>query len=510
VAGVMSRHAGAIADLCNRCRGLSEVGSGSQVAPLSVPPGWGRSHVLNGFAGLIGSDVAPVTLTVQIDGNMLPSDAGMQAKLIGDLLSQATSHNRAADLLGLDRLGGRIQLGIGVGGVFASGLPAAVGFLLASVAVGAVATAWDTSPAGQEGTLARVARAVAAVSVTAPVVVILDDVDQLDPDLAVTLIENLVSRPDGRVLVAAAVNPDSRLGGVLRSQAGYRVAGLINPVKADPDMSYRSRVELARELSPALPDLAVQRLAQRTRTFADIFSLSSAERLAEISRDDDDSAVLSSVDAVINSRLQRPKPSVEAVVVAWAGGLVHVRQAERMLSLLGVPHEAGDIELLRLGPLVRIADPASPRLAEQRLAIAGSVRRALATGILEEALSLAAEETAGLVDRVVALQAAHRVRADIPADADAALAYAQRLLVSGLEALGDFGPAYEVATEALAQAGTQTSDRGNRKSLATAVIRLAQADRRHVDDPLLREAVAAAAAGGAAVGLEARGPPLTF
>ena len=499
----MSRHAAAIEELANRWRDLSRPGAASEVALITVPRGWGRSHVLHELAALIESDEGPVTLLVQVDGRVLPDNTGMQAKLVGDLLSQATSHNRTAQLLGLDRLGGRAQLGIGVGGLFASGLAAAVGFLLATVAVGAASTAWDTSTRGQEGTLARMARAVAAVSVTAPVVVILDDADQLNPGLAATLIENLIGRPDGRVLVAAAVDPGSGLADALRSQAGYQLAGLLHQVQADPDMSYRSRVDLAGDLCPGLPLSAVQRVAQRTKTFADVFSVASAERLAEISGDEDP-AVLSAVDAVINSRLQRPQPSAEAAVVAWAGGLVHIRQAERMLSSLGVSHKAGDVDLLRLGPLVRIADPASPQLAEHVLAIARAVRVVLAAGILEEALSLATEDTAGLVDRVAALQAAHRVRADTPAGARTRLVMAQRLLVAGLEALGDTGSAYHVAREALAEASEGSSDREDRESLAAAVIRLAQADLRHVDDPLVRDAVAAAMAGGAVVGLEAR------
>ena len=500
----MSRHAAALEELANRWHELSGPRAVPEVALLVAPPGWGRSHVLHNLAALIERDEGPVTLLVQIDGKALPDDVGMQAKLVADLLSQATSHNRGAELLGLDRLGGKVQLGIGVGGLFASGLAAAVGFLVASVAVGAASTAWDTSPAGQEGALARVARAVAAVSVTAPVVVIIDDADQIDSGLAATLMENLVSRPNGRLLVTAAVDPGSGLGDALRSRAGYQLAGLLHQVRPDPDMSYRSRVDLVSELCPALPLAAIQRVAQRTRTFADIFSVAFAERLAGISKDDEDSAVLSTVDAVINSRLQRPPPSAGAVAVAWAGGLVHIRQAERMLTVLGVPHEAGDTELLRLGPLIRVADSASPRLAEHVLAIADPVRRVLAAGILEEALSLAAEEASGLVERVAALQAAHRVRGDIPAGASAALAEAQRLLVAGLEALGDPGPAYDVAAEALTEASAGSRDRGGRKGLSATVVRLAQADRRHVNDPLVREVVTAAAAGGAVVGLEAR------
>jgi hypothetical protein len=114
------------------------------VALFTAPPGWGRSHVLHEFAALTERDEGPITLLVQIHGRSLPEDVGMQAKLLGDLLSEATSRNRAAELIGVDRFSGKVQLGLGVGGLFASGLAAAVGFLLASVAVGAAGAAWDT------------------------------------------------------------------------------------------------------------------------------------------------------------------------------------------------------------------------------------------------------------------------------------------------------------------------------------------------------------------------------
>jgi hypothetical protein len=55
-----------------------------------------------------------------------------------------------------------------------------VGFLVAGIAVSAAGKVWDDSPAGQEGALARTARAVAETSTQVPVVVLLDDADCLD------------------------------------------------------------------------------------------------------------------------------------------------------------------------------------------------------------------------------------------------------------------------------------------------------------------------------------------
>jgi hypothetical protein len=102
----------------------------------------------------------------------------VQAEKLRACLAAAWPRHRAAQLLGLDQLSGQARLGLSVGGLFFSGLTTQVSLLLAGLA------------AGQDGALARTARAVAAVSVSAPVVVIVDDADCLDRALAVTMVEN--------------------------------------------------------------------------------------------------------------------------------------------------------------------------------------------------------------------------------------------------------------------------------------------------------------------------------
>ena len=44
---------------------------------------------------------------------------------------------------------------------------------------------------------------------------------------------------------------------------------------------------------------------------------------------------MSAVDAVADAVLERARPSPEAVVLAWAGGALHDRQASRALQVLG-------------------------------------------------------------------------------------------------------------------------------------------------------------------------------
>ena len=82
---------------------------------------------------------------------------------------------------------------------------------MASLAVTAAGSAWDDSPAGEAGGVARAARVLARLSVQVPVVVVIDDADCLDPGLALALIRGLAGRQDGQVLVVAAAAPDSDL-----------------------------------------------------------------------------------------------------------------------------------------------------------------------------------------------------------------------------------------------------------------------------------------------------------
>jgi hypothetical protein len=503
--GKPGRHAELVAELAEWWEDLWQAHTGSRVVLVPVPAGWGRSTVLNRFATTIASrEDAPVTLTVRIEGQKLPGEPALQAHVLRTCLAEAARRHRAAELLGLDEPSGQAQLALGVGGLFFPGLPAGISFLLAGLAVGAAGKAWDASPAGQDGALARTARAVAAVSVEAPVTVIIDDADCLDQGLAVTLVENLTARRDSQVLIVAAVDPGSTLPAALRRRVRYGVTGnLVHTAEADPDMGYESRLELARKLLANLPDASARRIAQRTTTFAEVFTVAASPRLAEFGQESDQAEVLGVVDAAANARVARPVPSREAAAIAWAGGLVHARQAERALGILGATRNDDDPDVRRWEALERLADPATPRLAEQVVDLAAGDRRAMAAAFLDEALTLTADPEASLIDKVAALQAAHRVRGDLPVPGQ--LPRAQCELAAALEALGDRPAALQVATEALA--GWPVGGpkfRAERDGLAAAVIRLSSVVPQASPVSLVQKLIDEAVAGGAAAGLEAR------
>ena len=100
----------------------------------------------------------------------------------------------------------------------------------------------DDCPAGENGAVARAARVVAAVSASAPTLVVIDDADCLEAGLAVTMIENLIDHYDSHVLVVAAVDLGSDLAAALTSRARYGpTAGRVHRAAADPRMGSRSR-----------------------------------------------------------------------------------------------------------------------------------------------------------------------------------------------------------------------------------------------------------------------------
>lgn len=503
--GTTRQHAAVLDELVEWWQDLSHEEINSQAVLLPVPPKWGRTDLLNQFAAAVEKDEAS-GIVVRVPGASLPDGLGLQAEALRGLFSDARFEPSVAELLGVDRLGGAVQFGLGVAGLVPAPLLALAGLLLASVGVGAGIRVWDDRPAGKEGAVARLARAVAALSESVPVVVIIDDADWLELDLTVALVENLVERADGRVLVVAAVNPGENVLSTLTSRATYGLTeDLVQTLNVDPGMGYQARVGLATDLCPQLPAAALRRIGQRTQTFVEVFAVTAAKRLTELNPHDDEAATVTLVDEVINAQVNRAIPSRTAVVAAWAGGVLHTRQAERAAKVLreNRPGDDGDVRWFEF--LVRLADPASPRLAEQVRVLTAGERNEMAETVLKTAAEVGADRGAGLVEKVVAWQAAHRVRGDL--QNRTLLAGMQCKLVHGLEDLGDPDAAFQVAEAALAE--YRASKPGKQQTpehddLAAAVLRLARIRQSRDDDAFVDTMVAAVAAGGAAIGLEAR------
>jgi AAA ATPase domain len=266
------RQQAAAAELAQWWDGVRRGGVGSHAVLLAGPAGWGRSTVLDQLPQLTRAADRPVGLAVRVNGKSLPDGPGAQAAAVRDSLLGADIRRQAAAQLCRSRLRGSGRLG--ADRLLPSGIAGTISLVLASLAAAAAGTvADDDDPAGQNGAAARAARIVAAVSASVPTLVIIDDADELTPDLAVTVIENLIDGHDTRVLVAAAVEPGSDVAAALTSRARYGpTTGRVHRARADPRMGSQSRAELAGELRPQLTAAQVQQLADQTRTFAEIFA----------------------------------------------------------------------------------------------------------------------------------------------------------------------------------------------------------------------------------------------
>jgi hypothetical protein len=496
-----SRHQAVLEELAEWWEDISETRIGSRVVLVEVPSGWGATTVLMEFQAMVAGPDAPVAISVSVDEVLLAGRA-VEAKALSDALLAPLDRSRLAHRFGLDTAAGKAGLTLGVGSLFVSGMPALVSLLLASLGATAAQNAWDASAAGQQGVLARTARAVAAVSAEVPVAVLVDDADRFDPDLMALMIDNLASRLDGQVLVVVAVRPSSEVAAAPRAPDRYGLAGRVVRAEADPDMSAASLTGLARELRPGLPDTALEQIGQRTASFAEVFTVAGEEKLTDAFTADGPSAV-HIVDTVIDAVLTRRKPSAQARVLAWAGGVLTERQVDQALTFLGEPDDPDDDpEVIWSGALVRLRDPASSHVRKHADLLPASARGALAEAVLNEAVRIARDTDATLMERTVARLAAHRIRADLGPSAD--LTKVQCLLIRGLEQLGDPEAAYQVAAAALAELPRGTPTAPQRADLLKAWLRLARTRPEPAYDPLIREAIDLATTSGALFGPEAR------
>jgi AAA ATPase domain len=274
--GFKRRQAEVLEELGEWREDVRDRGIGSRVVLLAVPRGWGRSAVLARFAREAGDTEGPVTVLAEVDGN-LPGGRAVQAAGLREVLEEIAPPSRAGELLDLDTAARRAGLGVEAAGWFVPGLAVAVSVTALVRLLGAAGRVRDEGPAGA---VARAARAVAAVSVKVPVVVVIDDADRLDAGLARVLITGLAGRYDGRVLVVAAAAPDSALVTGLVRDPGYDLAGRVRKATANPGMGYAARAELARELLPGLPAEARERIARRTAAFGEVWSVAAADLVA--------------------------------------------------------------------------------------------------------------------------------------------------------------------------------------------------------------------------------------
>ena len=176
-----SRHQAVLEELAEWWEDISEARIGSRVVLVEVPPGWGATTMLQEFGAMVDHpNAAAISVNVT---DAVPDGQAIEANELSKALLAPLDRSRLAHVFGLDSAAGKAGLALGVGGLFVSGMPAQVSLLLAPLGATAAQNIWDASAAGQQGVLARAARAVAAVSAEVPVTVLVDDADRFDRGL---------------------------------------------------------------------------------------------------------------------------------------------------------------------------------------------------------------------------------------------------------------------------------------------------------------------------------------
>ena len=168
-------------------------------------------------------------------------------------------------------------------------------------------------------------------------------------------------------------------GAGFEGQPGRRAGG------NDPWQSAQALAAVAHELIDA----------RRTATFGEVFAVAAADKVAGLGPGTGAGEAVAAADAVIGAVLDRAVPSREAAVLAWAGGALHEQQADACLRVLGAGRVEGDVHVRRAGPLACLADPASPRCAEQAAAFSARQRAGLAGAVLAAAGQVAADPGPG-------------------------------------------------------------------------------------------------------------------
>ena len=143
--GDSTRHAAVLDELVEWWQDLSRQEINSRAVLLPVPPRWGVTYLLRKFAIFVEDDeTACILVRVGLDEDkLLPDGLGVQALELRELFSEARFEPSVAELLGVDRLGGAIQLGLGVAGLFPVSASALVVLLLGSVVTGGAGKAYD-------------------------------------------------------------------------------------------------------------------------------------------------------------------------------------------------------------------------------------------------------------------------------------------------------------------------------------------------------------------------------
>jgi tetratricopeptide (TPR) repeat protein len=494
---------------------LHDCATGSQLARFVVPPGWGRTVVLDALEARVAADER-LGIVVRLSGKQAPDDLPLQVTWLEHLLRDKAvlAENRRA--LKLDRVEGVAEAGLGALGLagLVTGLPQLVTGLPASLLLELASSARDRTRAGQLADVARMAHAMASYSISLPVAVLVDDAELLDPDLVGRLAFTLLDRTRSNALVVVTAAPEAAL---LRRFSPSEPYGprweRIGSVDVDPSMEESARRRLIEAATDGWPAVAVDRLVVRTRTFADIWGVLSLPAAADVLQLTDGEQQVRLVDNLASQVIDARRPPPSAQALAWAGGLMHDMQLDAAVAALQAAGEPSDDDEARsswvaqFGHAVRFADPGCRLPAERSASVLShSQRVAMAAAVRAVARQLYERRTPGMshLDLISALRPVHHLVKQGELDTDVDVGELLILLATEMESIGDPFGALRVAETTL-DLVDQGDPSGNvqRDQLRALVLRLA-----HVcgDTPVAERVteLAEMLEEGAIIGLEAR------
>ncbi len=446
----------AITELVEWWEDLHDCSTGSQLVSLIVPSGWGRSTVLDVLADRIARDESRPGKILRLAGLEAPHGLPMQvAWLTGVLEEQGCLQVRR--VLGLHRTEGVTEAGLDLLGLFGlvTGLPALLAGLPASLLLNVAASTRDRVESGQLAKVARLAHGLASFSRNLPLAILIDDAELLDPRLVERLLFTLLDHIHSDVLAIVAITPDSAAVARFTPPERYgprwdRIAG----VDADPSMDISARRRLIEALRADWPPDAIDRLAARSRSYADVWAVLDLPGAADVPLAGSNDEQLRLVDSLSRHVIEPGPPPPAARALAWAGGQMHHAQLTAAVVALPGGHGPGPEPLSgpwisRFGHVVRFSHPAYRDRAERSASVLSQGERAVmgpaVVAAAREVCNQAARGDTG-IEVVSALRPVLHLAQHASLNINAEVANLLGRLPDELESLGDAVGALGTAT----------------------------------------------------------------
>ncbi|MEA2704149.1 MAG: hypothetical protein QOD63_2094 [Actinomycetota bacterium] len=444
----------AIAELVEWWEDLHDCSTGSQLVSLVVPPGWGRTTVLDELAERIDADESRLGTVVRLAGRDAPDGLAMQvAWLTSEFEDRLPQAWRA---LGLDRSEGVVEAGLGLLGLLGlvAGLPGLVAGLPASLFLKVVVSVRDRAEEGQLATVARLAHGLANYSQSLPLAVLIDDAEILDPRLVARLVFAILDDVHSNALVVAATAPGAAVLARFDPPEPYGPRWeRIGYLDVDPTMDEPARRRLVEAMAPAWPPPAVDRLASRAKSYSDVWVVLGLAAAADVAGAGGDDEQRTLIDELARHAIDPGVPPPAARALAWAGGLLHERQLIAAAAALS-GDRASDTQtiderwLSQFGHSLRFAHPAYRERAQRSASVLSHGEgSAIASAIKHTAQALCDEPPSGVtgIDLVSALRPLLHLAQQGVLEVDVEVGALLARLADELEALGDIAGALAVA-----------------------------------------------------------------